>query len=457
METIHIAHVNDLHAHLLAQRQVYTQDNNSFFAFDLGDAVDLAHPLMEATDGQAMIALLNDAQIDAATIGNNEGIGSTKQHLMELYRNATFPVVLANLRDTQSGVSPEWADPFYTFSTKGGHTIGVCGVTVPLNVSYVPLGWTALDPEQVIAKSVRMYADTVDVFIVLSHVGLAFDQKIAAHYPEIDVVIGAHTHHLLPQGEHIGDTLVAAAGKFGEYVGEVTLQVAKGRILSKSARVHRMTQTSSRQNELYKERGAHILSARSIAFLPEQLNKDWNTCTTSVQMGLRAVEEYAQTEAAFLNAGLFLETIGPGLVTEKELHACLPHPMRIVRVTLQGSKLLSFLKHMDTIRDELEALIVQSIGFRGEQIGALCFSGMEYDGTQACWTWHGQPIDGEKDYTFATVDHFVFANYFPELNQNKQNVHLFPAFLREVVGRYLACTYPIKIEKQKEERDDGED
>lgn len=68
METIHIAHVNDLHAHLLAQRQVYTQDNNSFFTFDLGDAVDRAHPLMEATDGQAVIALLNDAQIDAATM-----------------------------------------------------------------------------------------------------------------------------------------------------------------------------------------------------------------------------------------------------------------------------------------------------------------------------------------------------------------------------------------------------
>ena len=42
---------------------------------DLGDFSDRCHPLTEATDGRANVAIMNTLAYDLVTIGNNEGIG----------------------------------------------------------------------------------------------------------------------------------------------------------------------------------------------------------------------------------------------------------------------------------------------------------------------------------------------------------------------------------------------
>src|SRR5699024_2203369 len=123
-------HINDLHSHLekwprivtylQEKRNEYNKTEDSFFAFDLGDAVDRVHPLIEATSGQAMTRFLNEAKIDAATIGNNEGLGGSKEQLDQLYQAANFPIVLSNLKDKKTGNYPEWAVPFRVLRTKKG-------------------------------------------------------------------------------------------------------------------------------------------------------------------------------------------------------------------------------------------------------------------------------------------------------------------------------------------------
>ncbi|MDP1125408.1 hypothetical protein Q5O12_28215, partial [Klebsiella pneumoniae] len=48
---------------------------------------------------------------------------------------------------------------------------------------------------------------------------------IAKLYPEVDLVLGGHTHHVLAKGELDGRTLLAAAGKYGYYIGHVKLEI----------------------------------------------------------------------------------------------------------------------------------------------------------------------------------------------------------------------------------------
>src|SRR5690625_2658955 len=96
MEKITIYHVNDFHSHLerwpkitsflQEKRMAHQAAGETCFVFDIGDAVDRVHPLMEATDGQTMTRLLNQTKIDAATIGNNEGLGNSKEQLNQLYK-----------------------------------------------------------------------------------------------------------------------------------------------------------------------------------------------------------------------------------------------------------------------------------------------------------------------------------------------------------------------------------
>ena len=63
----------------------------------------------------------------------------------------------------------------------------------------------------------------VDLVVLLSHLGLATDRRLAEEIPEIDIILGGHTHHLLEEPERVGQTWLAAAGKFGEHVGHVTI------------------------------------------------------------------------------------------------------------------------------------------------------------------------------------------------------------------------------------------
>jgi len=459
MEKVSIFHLNDLHSHLemwprissylLSKREEAKHHNDTFFAFDLGDAVDREHPLMEATGGQAMTRLLNAAKIDGATIGNNEGIGSTKEQLDQLYASASFPVILGNLVDIKTGKKPNWAVPFRLYRTNEGTTIGVLGVTVPLNVSYEPLGWHAEDPFRAVEKVLSVYKDLADVLILLSHVGYSFDLEIARRHPELDVVIGAHTHHVLPRGERIGDTLIAAAGKFGEYVGEITLELEKGHVLSSTAKVRATGELPEATDEKkwtdqYELIGHQLLSEEEVTILAETFQIDWNQCGELVQLGLQAMMDYSRTEAGMLNAGLFLRPLLSGIVTRNDLHEMLPHPMRIAKVSMSGERLLLLLQDIAAKKEELEHREIAGIGFRGKVMGKICFSGIQYEELSDTWFWNEKKIRPDQLYTFATVDHFIFADYFPLLHENEKIEILFPYFLRDVLAGYLKKNHNMK-------------
>ena len=69
---------------------------------------------------------------------------------------------------------------------------------------------------------------------VLSHLGLGemagrrgarvSDRQLAAATDgKIDLIIGAHSHDLLPEGERVGDVLIAHAGVFGQHLGRIDI------------------------------------------------------------------------------------------------------------------------------------------------------------------------------------------------------------------------------------------
>jgi 2',3'-cyclic-nucleotide 2'-phosphodiesterase (5'-nucleotidase family) len=68
-----------------------------------------------------------------------------------------------------------------------------------------------------------------DVVILLSHLGIERDRELAAELDnEISLVIGAHSHTLLPRGERVGNVTIVQAGSFGEYLGRVELDLEDG-------------------------------------------------------------------------------------------------------------------------------------------------------------------------------------------------------------------------------------
>jgi len=454
-DTIYIYHTNDIHSHLdkwprisKALRQVrrtHEYNDENVFTFDLGDFSDRVHPLTEATDGKANVRLMNNAQYDAVTIGNNEGIGNTKERLNELYDDADFDVILSNLRNKYSGTFPIWADPFKIYKTNNGSTIGVIACTIPLSISYNPLGWDVEDPFISIEKMVDNYRNDVDFLILLSHLGLNYDREIADIYP-VDLIIGAHTHHSLPNGEWKNGTLLTGAGRYGEYVGKIKIEISDQTFLDGEAKpieTFRDLPPLTEEKHLdaqYRQVGHEILGQNVLANIPKTLQVQWQGESELVNVGLEAVADYADVKLSILNAGLFLRPMLEGQVTEDDLHQILPHPMRVLKCTLKGNDFIDLIHLMESKRDELRTMPLKGIGFRGEIFGEICYKGISVDAMNQVYA-NGELVNPDKEYTFATVDNYLFAPFFPVIERKGNNEVLFPYFLRSVVGKYLSKKY----------------
>ena len=63
-----------------------------------------------------------------------------------------------------------------------------------------------------------------DLLLILSHIGLNQDKLIANEIPNIDIIIGGHSHSALKECVVENGTLICQAGQYGEFVGELTIE-----------------------------------------------------------------------------------------------------------------------------------------------------------------------------------------------------------------------------------------
>ncbi|OSH20904.1 5'-nucleotidase [Enterococcus faecalis] len=460
MEEIVLFHTNDLHSHfenwpkirrlVKAKRSLYQKEGKTVVTIDLGDFSDRCHPLTEATDGRANVAIMNTLAYDLVTIGNNEGIGKSKKQLEHLYDQATFEVVLANLEEPKTQTLPDFCQAYKIMTTKEGTKLGFIGLTAPFPLTYNPNGWTIKQVEAVLPQLITEVAPQCDVLILLSHLGIDTDFMIAANYPEIQVILGSHTHHLFKDGEKINHVQLAAAGKYGQYIGEVhlfvdadTKQVTSYAKTIETASLEEQA-TDAKEIAGYLTEGHRLLQAQQIAQIPETLSTDLRQPHAFITVALKALKEAGQTEAAVLNNGLFLADLPEGIINADQLHEALPHPMHLIKVTLKGSDMSRLIREMEKSRQFLRKFPIRGMGFRGKIFGELYYDGIRFERNSQTVFWQGKPIQPEQKYTLTTVDHFQFVPFFPTIELVGEVEFLFPDVLRTVVANYLHAHYPIK-------------
>ncbi|WP_137606396.1 bifunctional metallophosphatase/5'-nucleotidase [Lactiplantibacillus daoliensis] len=459
-EQITILHTNDNHSHfenwprirryLADQRQFQQAAGHTVLTVDLGDAVDRAHPLSEATRGQANVQLLNQVGYDAVTIGNNEGLGLTHAELDQLYTHANFDVVLDNLTDAKSGKQPDWAEPAKLVTTPAGTRILLFAFTAPFTLTYPLNGWTPASVKDRLPQLLAQYAGQYDVLVVMSHLGINVDRWLAKHYPMIDVIIGSHTHHLLVNGEVDHGVLVAAAGKYGEYVGQITLtidddhHVSQSRAETVETATLPVMATDAAEISSWQQRGEQLLAQRVIATVPQQLQPHWHHKSELTALGLKAITSYAGTDLGMLNGGLFMRDLPAGDIDLNILHTMLPHAMHVIRVTLTGQELWRLIYEMELVRPFLNKYQIHGMGFRGRVFGVIQYQGVRWQPATHTLLVNDAPVNLKATYQIALLDHDLFIPFFPTLNISGKTDILFEALLRTVVGDYLATQYPIQ-------------
>ncbi|MBD5429954.1 bifunctional UDP-sugar hydrolase/5'-nucleotidase [Lactobacillus sp.] len=453
MENLRILHTNDLHSHFeqfpkigryLKQAQA-DKSVDQVLTFDAGDFMDRSHPLSDATEGQSNIALMNEFHYDAITIGNNEGISNPHWVLEKLFDQAQFPVLLANLREEDESM-PTWCKPYKIIKTNKGTRIAIIGLTAAYPLTYGPNKWHVKLISETMEKVLPEIKGQYDMLMVISHIGLTMDRYLAEHYPEINLIIGGHSHDLIPNGEKVNHTWITQTGKWGRYIGDIQVklndqhQVVK--ITPSTVAVNKLPSVYGDENfiETLRTQGTNLLKGRKIAKLPQKFAEDK---MVTIQAALDATSNFAGTDIAVLNSGLFLDSFKPGVLSEAELQYVLPHPMHVVRTRLKGSDLWRMVMEMEKNRHFLRKFPLKGMSFRGKIFGDIIYKGITVDKENRTVYVNGKEIDPTQEYVLALLDHYVLIPFFPTISIMGENEFLFPNYLRTVVGDYLARKYPL--------------
>lgn len=232
-----LLHTNDLHAHLLpdengkggaaaisAYLKAVKADCENLLILDAGDLVT-GTPVSTLFAGTPVFEVYNTMPYDAVVLGNHEfdhGWG----HVARFLEIARFPVLSANIRLPEGRLITGQAAKRFQI---GILTVDVVGLTAPgLDQLTAPRGWQGLKIEQA-APALKAYLAGLqsqpDLLIVLSHLGVSDDEALAEAVPEIDIIVGGHSHTVLQEARRVGDTLIVQAGSYGRYIGQMELWV----------------------------------------------------------------------------------------------------------------------------------------------------------------------------------------------------------------------------------------
>ena len=163
--------------------------------------------------GLADLAYMEAFGVQAQTIGNHEFDNGPSQ-LAEYIKNATFPVVSANIDASSEPLLKDLIKPS-TILEIAGQKVGIVGVTTPGTPITSSPGDKVkfLDPLPSVQKAVDdLRAQGITKIILLSHLGYSEDLKLAALLKGVGVIVGGHSH--TPLGKYEGNGLPASEGTY---------------------------------------------------------------------------------------------------------------------------------------------------------------------------------------------------------------------------------------------------
>lgn len=450
-----ILHTNDIHSHfemisavaaVIERQRAMAED--SVLLVDIGDHMDRAAVETEGTSGQANVDVINLTGYDVITIGNNEGLTFSPDMLDAVFTGLQCPVVCCNFVDSTTGAPPQWMKS-HAIVEKDGLRIGFTGATAAFTSFYALLGWEVRDPEAALREQCLLLAPQVDLLIILSHLGLPADKRLAASLPGVHAILGGHTHHMLEQPLMINGTAVCGAGKFGRYVGKLVFErreedqgftLVTGECLPVDPLLA--------EDQVRPAIALHLERARealreTVAFTDRELPLNHEGESAFGNLLAQAVRQFTGSQISIVNTGQLLGPLPKGEITTGLLHSLCPSPINPCRMLLSGRDIRTALEQ--SLLETFHHKVIYGYGFRGERLGSLAVDGlkilsnpqgMPYDNGIAVLV-DDEPLEDDRDYSVGTLDMFTFRMGYESIANGRDTLFLLPHFLRDLLRMEL--------------------
>ena len=394
--TLSIIHTNDLHSHFLpsdskyqdcdvkqdclggyARIKTFIEENrqDNTLVLDAGDRFSgtVFYTLRKSKD---VLTLTDILHYDTITLGNHEfddGVVELEKFAMAL----KTPIVSANVAFPKTSRLNKRIVPSVIIS-KNGLKIGVIGALTEGTKNETAKAQD-VDVKAVI-PAVRMEVEKlkqqqVNILIALTHIGIDKDLELASAIPDLDVIIGGHTHTLLSNNKHEekafasypiairhqngSQTLIATSGIAGHYVGLLNIKFdEKGRILFFNGDTIRMDNqiksdigVSDKIADIESEIKTVIAEPIFEAKTTVHMTGDTNYCSENCYIGevltdalLNATQEY-RADIALLNAGGIRAGFPEGQVAFRHIASAYPFDSNATIIQMNGKELLSYITH----------------------------------------------------------------------------------------------------------------
>jgi 5'-nucleotidase / UDP-sugar diphosphatase len=360
--------------------------------------------------GEQMIAALNAAGLDFATLGNHEfDFGS--DFLIQRMAEAKWQWVVSNVIDTNTGKPIGNAAP-YVLKTYGALKVGFIGLCLTGeeitrdNLKHLRL----VDPADAAAAYIPILKNEgANVIVAITHLTFAEDRALAERFPDIDLIIGGHEHFPITATEN--RTLISKAGSDAKFVARLDVNRRSDGMIERffelipiTAAIPDDPKTAEVVNDFEGRLGAELnvvvgtsrvgLDADSVRMRAGETNLG--------DLVADAMRAEVGADVTIVNSGgIRGNRIYPaGPLTRRTIVAMQPFGNVICKIAVRGQVILDALNSGVSKLPASEGRFPQISGMtmRVDPAGAV---GSRVSDVRVA----GQPLDTEKIYTVATTDY----------------------------------------------------
>ncbi|CDN95571.1 5'-nucleotidase C-terminal domain-containing protein [Agrobacterium tumefaciens] len=422
--------------------------------------------------GTVEAEVLNAMKFDAMTVGNHE-FDDSEDGLAGFLDKVQFPVVTANVVATAASKIGDRVKPSIVLEV-GGQKIGIVGAVANDTAELATPGpniTIAEDVAKISEQVQKLKQDGVNKIIALTHVGYPRDLEFIAKIPDVDVVVGGHSHTLLSNTDQKAEgpypTLVdnpggykvpvVQAGQYSKYLGDLRVVFDDSGVVKESKGDPILIDSSFKPDEATLKRIDELkapieaLKAKVVGTSEGPIEGDRKICRVKeCSMGnlvadatLARVKDQGVT-IAFANSGGLRSSIDGGDVSMGEVLTVLPFQNTVATFQLKGEDIRAALENGVSQIDDGAGRFMQVSGLkysfdRSKPAGSRVVSVEVKEGDAFV------SLDPAKTYIVAANNYVrTGGDGFKVFATKAINAYDFGPNLEEAVAAYITANSPYK-------------